>query len=145
MTDQDKKLLTRIYQDSRVGALGCEEVLKRCTDPSFKEIISNQMNEYNAISKECLVIANNHKTKLPDNSFFKKMKQIVMINFSLMFKETDRRIAEMMITGTFMGIIDAIKALYDLDKADKEIIELGRKHQALQEKYVETLKTFLEG
>lgn len=145
MTDEDKKLLTRIYQDSRVGALGCEEVLKRCTNPAFKEIISNQMKEYNSIAKECLQIANNHKTKLPDNSFFKKMKQIVMINFSLLFKETDRRIAEMMITGTVMGIIDAIKALYDLDKADKTILEIGKKHQALQEKYVESLKAFLEG
>jgi len=120
-------------------------VLKKCTNPAFKEIISEQMKQYNAIWKECQTIAHSHNTKLPDNSVFKKMKQIVMINFSLMFKQTDRRIAEMMITGTVMGIIDAIKALYDLDKADKEIIELGKRHQLLQEKYVESLKAFLEG
>ena len=145
MTLEDKKLLTRIYQDARVGALGCQEVLKKCTNPSFKEVISNQMKEYTSVYEKCLEIAKLDGTKLPDNSFFKKMKQIVMINMGLLFKETDRRIAEMMITGTIMGIIDVIKAIYDLDKAGKEIMDLAKKQQLIQEKYLENLKSYLEG
>ena len=78
------------------------------------------------------------------NSFFKKIKQTVMLNFMLFVDKTDRHIAELMITGSVMGIIDSIKSLYDLDKADEEIINLGRKLQAMQEKYVDDLKLYLQ-
>lgn len=145
MNEHSQKLLTRLYQDAKIGELGTEEVLERCTDDKFKEIISNQMAQYNLIAKECETLAKTNKIELPDNSFFKKIKQVTMINMSLLFNNKDRHIAEIMITGTVMGIIDAIKALYDLDKADEEILSIGKKLQAMQEKYVETLKTYLEG
>lgn len=144
MTDVDKKLLTRIYQDAKVGTLGSEEVLEKCTDEKFKALISRQMSSYDLIAKECETIAKSNKIVLPDNSFFKKIKQTVMINFSLFFDGSDRHIAEMMITGTTMGIIDAIKSLYDLDKADDEIVKIGKKLQSMQEKYVEDLKVYLQ-
>ena len=145
MNEQSQKLLTRLYQDAKIGELGTEEVLDRCTDDKFKEIISNQMSQYNLISKECETIAKTNKIELPDNNFFKKIKQVTMINLSLLFNNSDRHIAEMMITGTVMGIIDAIKALYDLSKSDEEILNIGRKLQTMQEKYVEELKKYLEG
>lgn len=145
MNEHSQKLLTRLYQDAKIGELGTEEVLERCTDDKFKEIISNQMAQYNLISKECETLAKTNKIDLPDNGFFKKIKQVTMINLSLLFNDKDRHIAEMMITGTVMGIIDAIKALYDLDKADEEILNIGRKLQAMQEEYVEALKAYLEG
>lgn len=144
MTDVDKKLLTRIYQDARVGTLGSEEVLEKCTDEKFKALISKQMSSYNVIAKECETIAKTNNIHLPDNSFFKKIKQTVMINFSLFIDKSDRHIAEMMITGTTMGIIDAIKSLYDLDSADEEIVKIGKKLQAMQERYVEDLKDYLQ-
>ena len=44
MNDVDKKLLTRIYQDSRIGLLATEEVLEKCTDEKFKELIEKHSN-----------------------------------------------------------------------------------------------------
>lgn len=145
MNDTDIKLLTRIYQDARVGVLGTKEVVEKCTDKRLKEVISKQMAQYSTICKECEGIAQANAINLPDNSFFKKIQQIATINMSLFFNSNDRHIVEMMITGTTMGIIDAIKSLYDLDKADKEIITLGQKLHEMQEKYVETLKVYLQG
>lgn len=145
MNEQSQKLLTRLYQDCKIGELASLEVLEKCKDVSFKEIIAKQLNQYKDIAKECEDLAKGHDIVLPDNSFFKKFKQIAMINLSLLFKGNDRRIAEMMITGTVMGIIDSIKALYDLSKAEAEVLNIGRKLQAMQEKYVEALKKYLEG
>ena len=144
MNEIDKKLLTRIYQDSRVGILATEEVIEKCKDESFKELISKQMSDYDLISKECETIAKSNKIELPDNSFFKKIKQLTMLNFSLLLDRSDRHIAELMITGTVMGIIDAIKSLYDLDEADSNIVAIGKRLQTLQERYVEDLKVYLE-
>lgn len=144
MIESDKKLLTRIYQDAKIGTLAIEEVIKKTQNEKFKELISNQQNQYDLIAKEADVIAKANDVSLPDNNFFKKIKQIAMINLSLLANCTDRRIAEMMITGTVMGIIDAIKSIYDLEDSESEILALAKKLQTLQEKYVEDLKQYLK-
>ena len=51
MTDVDKKLLTRIYQDARVGTLGSEEVLEKCTDEKLKMELLEKASE---ISKKII-------------------------------------------------------------------------------------------
>lgn len=144
MNNTDKKLLTRIYQDAKVGTLGSDEVLEKCTDEKFRALISKQMDSYNLVAEECETIAKSNNIELPDNGFFKKIKQTAMINFSLFFDGSDRHIAEMMITGTTMGIIDAIKSLYDLESDNEEIVKLGEKLKSMQEKYVDSLKVYLK-
>lgn len=145
MNATNQKLLTRLYQDTKIGSLGTANVQNKCTNEKFKQLLFNQKEQYDALSKECEKIALEYGIKLTDNNFLKKMRQKVMINFSLFFDDTDRHIAEMMITGTVMGVIDCIKALYDLKKADETILKLGEKVRATQEKYVEDLKAYLEG
>ena len=145
MNEISQKLLTRLYQDSKIGELASEEVMQKCKDANFKKIIADQLAQYKALSKECEDFAKANEFDVPDNSGFKKFKQTAMINMSLFFNCNDRRIAEMMITGTIMGVIDAIKALYDLDKADMEVLTIGKKLKTMQEKYIEALKKYLEG
>lgn len=145
MNEISQKLLTRLYQDSKIGELATNEVMQKCKDISFKKIILDQSEQYTQIAKECEEIAKTNDYELMDNSKFKQFRQKAMINMSLFFNCNDRRIAEMMITGTVMGIIDSIKALYDLDKSETEIIALGKKLKVMQEKFVECLKKYLEG
>lgn len=145
MNEIDKKLLTRVYQDAKTGIVASNEVLDKCQDIVLKQLISNQKDLYEDTAKKCENFAQEHKTILKDNNAFKKFKQIAMINMTLFFKENDRKIAEMMLTGTLMGIIDAIKSLYDLNKADSYIFALGEDLQRMQEKYLEELKKYLQG
>lgn len=145
MNNTDKKLLNRMYQDARIGIIASNEVLKKCNEQDFKKIIQAQKEDYDKIASSCEEIANANNIKLCDNNILKKMKQLTMINVSLFFDESDRHIAELMITGSVMGVLDIIKALYDMPDADKSIIDIGKKLQLLQENYVEKLKTYLEG
>lgn len=145
MNEISQKLLTRLYQDCRIGELASNEVMEKCKDVSFKKIILDQLELYKQIGKECQDFAKAHNFELADNSKFKQFRQKAMINMSLFFNCNDRRIAEMMITGTVMGIIDSIKAIYDLDKSEAEVLAIGKKLKTMQEKYVESLKKYLEG
>ena len=143
MFEASKKLLTRIYQDAKVGSLGSTKVLEKCKNPDFKKLIENQKNSYDKIIIKCRELAKLNEINLHDINFFKKIRQTTMINFSLFIDDSDRHIAEIMITGTVMGIIDALKSLYDLEKANHKVVELGQELKSLQEKYVEDLKVFL--
>ena len=145
MNKVDRKLLNRVYQDSKIGVLAANEVMKKTNEQKFKDIIQTQKEDYEKIADQCEEIAEKNNLKIYDNSFFKKMKQVAMINFSLFFDETDRHIAEIMITGSVMGVLDVIKSLYDLSNADQSIKDLAKKLQILQEDYVEKLKVYLEG
>jgi len=145
MNYADKKLLNRIYQDARIGVIASNEVLKKCNEQPFKELIKAQSDDYNKIATECEEIAKTNNEKLYDNNFFKKAKQITMLNITLFFDESDRHIAELMITGCVMGIVDILKALYDLAGAEKTLIDLAKKLKTMQESYEKKLKIYLEG
>ncbi len=144
MKEVNTKLLTRIYQDAKIGAMAIDNVIDKAKDDDFKGLLSRQKDAYENVAFRCEEIAKKGKTKLPDNSFFTKVKQNIMINMSLFMDDTTRHIAEIMITGTTMGIIDATKSLYDLSKADDEIVSLGQKLDTLQEQYIDELKKFLK-
>ena len=145
MNNVDKKMLNRIYQDTKIGVLASNEVLKKCNEQDFKKIVEDQKEAYEKLATECEEIASANDIRICDNSFFKKAKQIAMLNMSLFFDETDRHIAELMITGSVMGVLDIIKAQYDMPNADKSIQIIAKKLQTMQEDYVESLKEYLEG
>ena len=63
-----------------------------------------------------------------------------MIYFSLWTDKTPRHIVEMMITGTVMGIIDAIKAEKDLKTKNEQVNNLVVEFKQMQEDFYEKLK-----
>ena len=66
-----------------------------------------------------------------------------MIYISLWTNKTPRHIVEMMITGTVMGIIDAIKAEKDLASNHEGVNLLVVEFKKMQEDFYEKLKKML--
>lgn len=66
-----------------------------------------------------------------------------MINMNTIKDRTPSHIAEMMIQGSTMGIVDITKKLKEYNKADKDISELGNKLLKFEQQNVEQMKTFL--
>lgn len=144
MKTVDVKLLTKIYQNAKLGSQSIEELLEKVKDESFKTIVSKQQSNYDLIAKECEMMANTANVNLKDNCLFTKTKQATMVGISTLLDQTTRHLAEMMIQGCTMGIVDIIKNLNDNHCAEEEILKLGKQLQTMQEKYVEDLKKYLK-
>lgn len=140
MEKKEIELLNRMYQDATVGTLAIDKILKKLNDESLKKLFKKQFDMYEKFADKCEVLAINYEVEIKENSFFKKMKQTVMLYFSLWTDKSPRHIIEMMITGTVMGIIDSIKAEKDLKTNNVELNAMVAEFKTLQEEFYEKLK-----
>ncbi|MBR1988308.1 MAG: hypothetical protein IKA36_04625 [Clostridia bacterium] len=140
MEKKEIELLNRMYQDATVGTLAINKILKKLNDESLKKLFKKQFDMYEKFADKCEVLAINNGVEVKENSFFKKMKQTVMLYFSLWTDKSPRHIIEMMITGTVMGIIDSIKAEKDLKTSNLELNNMVAEFKTMQEEFYEKLK-----
>ena len=67
----------------------------------------------------------------------------MMINMKTMSDKSNSHIADMLIFGSNMGIVEATKKIHKYAGADKEILDLMKKLLAFEERNCEDLKCFL--
>lgn len=76
-------------------------------------------------------------------SAFEKIRTYLMINIQTMMDQSTSHIAQMMITGSTMGVTEAIQKEHDYKDADKKILDLMEDLQGFEEKNIKKLKKFL--
>ncbi len=143
MQKEELQLINRIYQDTTVGMLAIDKVLKKTKDETLKPLFKKQFDMYEKFSNKCELFAVNNDREVKENSFFKKLKQTTMLYFSLWSDSSNRHIVEMMITGTVMGIVDTIKAEKDLKTNNEELRAMVAEFKKMQEDFYEKLKKLL--
>ena len=143
MEKEEIQLINRIYQDTTVGMLAIDKVLKKTKDETLKPLFKKQFDMYEKFSNKCELFAINNDREVKENSFFKKLRQTTMLYFSLWTDSSNRHIVEMMITGTVMGIIDTIKAEKDLKTNNEELRAMVAEFKKMQEDFYEKLKKLL--
>ena len=72
------------------------------------------------------------------------MGSFMGIKMEMMKDNSDSRVADMIIKGLNMGVIDLGKKIEDFkDKADKNTLSLAKRMKEMQAKEIEALKKFL--
>lgn len=143
MEKVEVELLNRMYQDATVGMLAIDKILKKIEDENLKKLFKKQFEMYKAFAEKCDIVATANNTEVKENSFFKKMKQTIMLYFALWADKSPRHIVEMMINGTVMGVVDTIKAEHDLKTKNEELNAMVVEFKKMQEDFYEKLKTKL--
>ena len=140
MEKKEITLANRIYQDTTVGMLAIDKILKKIENDSLRKLFIKQYDMYDKFADKCQVFAVNNDFGIKENSFFKKARQVVMLYMMLWMDKTPRHIVEMMINGTVMGIIDTIKAEKDLKTENEELNAMVVEFKKMQEDFYEKLK-----
>ena len=135
--------LTSIYQNCCTALQSIEDIMPKVgTGPLAKEL-SNEYTKYDLIAKECEMLGKSEDIDLKDNSWFEKIKLWSAINMSTASNKTDRHIAEMMIQGTVMGLIQCLKDSKDYKAVSKDVDDLCEKLSNLQEENYQNLKLYI--
>ena len=138
------ELLNFIYQNSEMGVNTLDQLLGIVEDTNFKDQIKSQYQEYKTIHEKAreLLIANGHEEK--DIGLFAKIRTYLMINIQTLTDKSASHIAEMLIIGSNMGIIDAVKNLNKYrGEAEKDIVDLMDRLLTFEEVNVKTLRNYL--
>ena len=117
----------------------------KSTDENLTSELSKEQDEYNCLAKECEAFAKAEKIEgLKDNNLIEKAKLWASVNMSTMMDDSTRKIAELMLIGTFMGVITCMKDKSDHKNISKELDELLDKLYTFERKNIDRLLPFLE-
>lgn len=137
------EFLNYIYQNAEMGKTTISQLIDIAKDESFKQSLQSQLREYNEIFDMAGNKIKEAEEKSKGLGTMTKLKTYIMINMSTIKDKTASHIAEMMIQGSSMGIIDITKKLKEYDNADPEIISIGNRLLKFEQQNIEEMKTFL--
>ena len=137
------ELLNYIYQNSQMGTDTIKQLLAIVQDAEFKGQLQSQYNEYNGIHETARSLLNDNGYDEKGISAFEKIRTYLMINMQTLTDKSSSHIAEMMIIGSNMGVIDAIKNIKKYKDAKPEILSLMERLREIEENNITSLKVFL--
>ena len=133
-----------VYQNIKTAIQSIEDILPQVIDSDLKKELASEEDKYIALEKECELLA---KAKgidgIKDNNWFEKAKLWSSIKMSTMTNKTNRKIAELMLMGTFMGYITCIKDEIDHKNVSSEIDEILQKLKEFEKGNLDKLIPFL--
>jgi len=137
------ELLNFIYQNSQMGVQTIERLLEIVEDGRFQKQLNSQLKEYTDINMTAKDLLNENNYDEKEISGFEKLSAYLMINMKTMTDKSPSHIAEMMIQGSNMGIIDATRNIRKYEDADSNILNLMKKLLKIEENNVKVLKEYL--
>lgn len=140
----DAELLNFIYQNSQMGVETLNQLLPMIDNEAFKKQIEAQLKEYTRIHEEAKELLNRHGYDEKGLGMLEKVMTYLMIDMKTLMDKSSSHIAEMLIQGGSMGIVDAVKRIHQYEHdADKEVIALMKRLLEFEENNVERLKNVL--
>lgn len=148
MENMEKEMKTEylnaVYQNIRTAIQSIEDILPNVKDDQLKKELASEEDKYLILEKECELLAKAEKIEgIKDNNWLEKAKLWSSIKMSTMTDKTNRHIAELMLMGTFMGVITCYKDQADHKDISPEIDEILEKLKELERNNIEVLLPYL--
>ncbi len=141
--DGNTEMLNYIYQNTQMGTDTINQLLGIVDDDKFSKQLQSQLNEYKNIKSKAAKMLNEHGRTEKGISTMLKVGTYMNIEFKTMKDNSPEKVAEMLIQGSTMGVIDATKNLKKYKDADSDILKLGEKLLKTEESNIDNLKSYL--
>ena len=137
------KLLDFIYQNSQMGVETIDQLEKIVEDKDFKNYLKEKYEGYLKIHKDAKEKLHSQGYDEKGLSSFEKIRTYLTINIQTLTDKSTSHIAEMMMIGSTMGIINAIRNLADFKNAQDDILMLMETLKKFEEKSYSDLQHFI--
>ena len=136
--------LDEINKGATMGMDAIGDILDKIDNKDFKDMIKKQYDDYKRISEHINEIYDNYNDdKEPhETTFMNKIMTNMSIEMKTLTDKSDSKIAELLLQGTNMGIIEGRRILNN-KKLDEEVSNILKDYVTMQEKCVEKLKDYL--
>ena len=137
------RILDEIHKGAKMGMDSISFVSEKVGDENFKDNLSYQYNLYGDILDQVNDVYKKYGDIPDDNNVMAQTMAWTGIQMNTIKDKSNSHIADMLIQGTTMGIIEGRKLLNNNPNADKQVIQILDNFVKMQENNVEKLKTFL--
>ena len=136
-------ILNEINKGIKMGMDSISSIAEKVTDDQLKDDLQSEYNQYNTILNDVNAELGKYEEFPKELNPAQKMMGWFDIQISTMTDESDSKIAEMLIKGTNMGIIEGVKLLNNNPETTPEIKNILTNFIQFQENNVERLKKYL--
>ena len=138
-----KEILSSLLKTTQMGQVGIRSVLDTSMRPGLRKALESQLQEYDSIETEAHAIAFQRGWEVkeldPGVRFFSDMMTRVKLNR----RNTDSKIADMMIQGNTKGMIKGLKNIHQFPDQDDQVSTLSQKLLDCETANIRQMQTFL--
>ena len=140
----NKDILDELNKGCAMGMDAIRNILEKVEDKNFKKILENEFDKYKEIHHRIEKKYEEYSREEPtETNAMNKVMTSMMTEMKLMSDHSDSKIAELLMQGTNMGIIEGKKLLNHKEDIDKEVEAILKDFIKMQEESVETYKKYL--
>lgn len=136
-------VLNEVHKGAKMGMDSISTVSEKVSEPNFKDNLSFQYNQYGDILDSVNEIYKKYGEIPKDDNPMTEAMSWMGIQMNTIKDKSNSHIADMLIQGTTMGIIEGRKLLNQNPNVDEEVRQVLNTFVEMQENNVEKLKTFL--
>lgn len=144
--DENNELLTYIYQVASMGVKSTTTLINtiKNTNNKIKKIVEDELKEYEIFLKESKKLLKKNKIEPKDKGFMVEIISKMGIKMEMLKDNSDPSIAEMLIQGFTMGVVEMEHKIDRYkENADRSIIKLAKHLLKFQQESIELLKPYL--
>lgn len=141
--EQEKLLLEAIVRCSEMGTGTIDRLAKINENGPFADSMGIQQREYETIREQAARRLAEMGEDPGQLSAFEKLSTAVGVTMNTLTDKSARHMAEMLIQGSTMGIVDLTKAIRDNPGAGRDALALADRLLRSMQRDVEELKSYL--
>ena len=144
--DENIEILTYLYQDADMALSSLTLLINKINkkDNKIKKIIEGIIKGYENYLKELKKYIKDNNYDIDSKPIIAKFGAYFGINMEIMKDNSDSRIADMLIQGLTMGVLNVTKKIdtYKND-ANKDILKIAKEFKTFQQEAINILKKYL--
>lgn len=144
--DKNQEFSTYLYHDVDMALSNLTLLIKKINkkDNKIKKVIEETIKGYEEYLKKIKEYMKKNNFKIEAQPLISKMGAYFGINMEIMKDNSDARIADMLIQGLTMGVLNSSKKIKNYEEyADKELLKLAIEFKEFQQETIELLKEYL--
>jgi hypothetical protein len=138
-----KDILSSVLKTTQMGQVGIRSVLDTSMQPGLRAALESQLREYDSIETEAHTLATQRGWELNELDPGIRFMTDRMTRLRLNGRNTDSKIAGMMIQGNTRGMIKSLKNIHQYDQRDEHISILSQKLLDCETANIRQMQTFL--
>lgn len=143
ITAETTDMLKRVYENAQMGERGTDLLIEKTEDKELLTVLKGYSEDYKEIKNEAAEMLRDAGEEPEDIDEMVKAMQWMGVQFNTLMDKSPSHIAEMLIQGSAMGIVKGEKNKNQNEQADHGAVRLQSRLIKLEERYLESMKSFL--
>lgn len=139
----NKEVLTSLLKTAQMGQVGIRSVLDTGMEASLRDALESQLREYDTIETEIHALASQRGWELRELDPAVRFMADMMTRSRLTGKNSDSKIAGMMIQGNTRGMIKGLKNIHQYTGQDIPVRVLSQKLLDYETENIRQMQQFL--